>query len=138
MQRRAAPSLDELRTMRHGLLNYEVLEIGGGGSRLSWTPGENLSNPMGFVHGGFVATIVDDTCGTAVLSLLGEVQAFPTVNLNVDFVRGLRIGETFTCLGSVVRMGRRVTLADARIEDAGGQLLARGTCTFALDRPTPV
>jgi len=122
-----------LRGERHELLGYRVVEMRDGLARLTWTPGERLTNPMGFVHGGFVATIIDDCCGCAVMSRLDQLVPFPTVNLHVDFLRGIRIGATFTCFGSVVRMGRRVTIADTRVEDASGQLMARGTCTFALD-----
>ena len=118
---------------RHQLLGYHVVELGGGRSRLEWTPPASLANPVGFVHGGFVATVIDDCCGTAVVSMLDGPRPFPTVTLTVDFVRGIQVGGTYSCLGSVVRMGRRVTLADTVIEDADGQLLARGTCTFALD-----
>jgi acyl-coenzyme A thioesterase PaaI-like protein len=61
--------------------------------------------------------------------------------MHVDFVRGIRVGDTVWCRGSVVHMGRRVTVADCAISSSpsdGEELLARGTCTFALDRPAVV
>lgn len=127
------PPWGELRSNRHRLLGYRVTEMGGGRSRLEWTPGEDLSNPLGFVHGGFVAAIVDDTCGTAVMSLLSDWRPFPTASLRVEFLKGLKIGQSFVCRGQVLRAGRSMTFADAMIRNQEGMLLARGTCTFAMD-----
>ncbi|MCU1460464.1 MAG: phenylacetic acid degradation protein [Acidimicrobiales bacterium] len=121
------------RGMRHSLMGYVVKEFGEGRGLLEWTPTDELSNPVGMVHGGFVATMVDDSCGIAVQSLLAAVRAFPTVNMNVDFLRGIRIGNSFAVESLVVRVGRRVTVADSLIRDDTGQLMARGTCTFAVD-----
>jgi uncharacterized protein (TIGR00369 family) len=114
-------------------MGYRVTEWSGGRCRLEWTPGEELGNPMGFVHGGFVAAIVDDTCGTAVMSMLSDWRTFPTASLRVEFLKGLKMGQSFVCSGQVLRAGRSMTFADALIRDREGRLLARGTCTFALD-----
>ena len=119
--------------MRHSLLGWVVKEFADGRGRLEWTPGEALTNPVGMVHGGFVAAIVDDACGIAVQSLLPTVRSFPTAHMNIDFLRGIRVGSTFSVESAVVRVGRRVTLADCLIRDDAGQLMARGTCTFAVD-----
>jgi uncharacterized protein (TIGR00369 family) len=127
------PSWGELRGKRHRLLGYRVTEMGGGRCRLAWTPGEDLSNPLGFVHGGFVAAIVDDACGTAVASLLSDWRPFPTASMRVEFLKGLKLGESFVVRGQVLRAGRSMTFADTLIRNQDGMLLARGTCTFALD-----
>jgi uncharacterized protein (TIGR00369 family) len=123
----------EIRGNRHSLMGYVVKELEGGRALLEWTPPEALTNPAGMVHGGFVAAIVDDTCGCALQSLLTSFRAFPTANLRVDFLRGIAVGGTYWSEGLVVRVGRRVTVADCLVRDADGQLLARGTCTFAVD-----
>jgi uncharacterized protein (TIGR00369 family) len=127
------PSWGKLRGNRYRLLGYRVTEMGEGRSRVDWTPGEDLSNPLGFVHGGFVAAMIDDTCGTAVASMLSDWRPFPTASLRVEFLKGLRIGESFVCRGHVLRAGRSMTFADTMIRNREGMLLARGTCTFALD-----
>jgi uncharacterized protein (TIGR00369 family) len=77
--------------------------------------------------------IVDDVAGMAVSSVLTDWRPFPTASLHIDFLRGIRIGDTVECRGVVVRAGRKLTVADTSVVDASGQLLARGTCTFAVD-----
>lgn len=129
----SAPSRDELRGGRHRHLGYRVVEMDRGTARLEWTPDERIANPTGYVHGGYVAAIVDDTAGVAVASLLDELHGFPTVSMHVEFLRGIQLGRTHACHGVVVRAGRSLTVADAEIRSDEGELLARGTCEFALD-----
>jgi uncharacterized protein (TIGR00369 family) len=123
----------DFRGMRHKLMGYTVTKYADGRSLLEWEPGEALSNPVGMVHGGFVAGIVDDACGTALQSLLPVFRPFPTANMRIDFLRGIAIGGTYRCEGVVLRVGRRMSVVDCLIHDDAGQLLARGTCTFAVD-----
>src|SRR3982074_265658 len=64
------PPGEKLRNGRSSLLGYRMVEIGEGRSLVSWTPGDNVGNPMGFVHGGFVGVMVDGVAGLRVPSLL--------------------------------------------------------------------
>lgn len=127
------PEFDKLHGGRPDLLGYQIVTMKGGRSEVTWTPGKNLSNPIGVVHGGFVGLIIDDICGMAIASILPDFRPFPTASMHIDFIRGIPIGEAVTCRGVVVRAGRRITVADATISHEGGRLLARGTGTFALD-----
>jgi uncharacterized protein (TIGR00369 family) len=122
-----------MRGGRHRSLGYWVTELADGRSRFDWTPPAEIANPAGMVHGGFVAALVDDVCGTAVQSMLDGFRAYPTASMHVDFLRGVRVGLTHVARGVVVRAGRRLTVADCTIHDPDGVLLARGTCSFALD-----
>jgi uncharacterized protein (TIGR00369 family) len=119
--------------MRHAFMGYAVKELEGGRARLEWRPTAELTNPVGMVQGGFVAALVDDSCGCAVQSLLPSFRPFPTANLRIDFLRGIAVGGLYFCEGMVVRVGRRITVADCLIRDPDDQLMARGTCTFAVD-----
>lgn len=127
------PDWEKLRNGRSSLLGYRMVEMGEGRSVVSWTPQDNVGNPMGFVHGGFVGVMVDDIAGMAVSSMLPDWRAFPTASLHVDFLRGIKVGDTVDCRGIVVRAGRRLTVADTTVHDRDGRLLARGTCMFAVD-----
>ncbi len=124
---------DQLHGGRPDLLGYRMVSLGKGRSEVSWTPGKNLSNPIGVVHGGFVGLIIDDICGMAIASILPDFRPFPTASMHIDFIRGIPIGHTASCRGVVVRAGRRITVADATITNQEGRLLARGTGTFALN-----
>jgi uncharacterized protein (TIGR00369 family) len=133
MRAEKPPDWEKLRNGRSTLLGYRMVEMGAGRSVVTWTPGDNVGNPMGFVHGGFVGVLVDDVAGMALSSLLTDWRPFPTASLHVDFLRGIRVGDTVECRGMVVRIGRRLSVADTTVKHADGQLLARGTCMFAVD-----
>src|SRR5437879_13476238 len=109
MRAEREPDWEKLRNGRSTLLGYRMVEMGEGRSVVSWTPQANVGNPMGFVHGGFVGVLVDDIAGIAVSSMLPDWRAFPTASLHVDFLRGIRVGDTVDCRGGVGRAVRRLS-----------------------------
>jgi uncharacterized protein (TIGR00369 family) len=116
---------------------WTFVSMGDGRSEVSWTPGPDMANPVGNVHGGLVATMIDEVAAMAVISAIDRRASVPTVSLHVDFLHGIAIGATYRALGEVVRVGRAVAVADARIVDADDRVLARGTCIFQLPRTPP-
>ena len=105
-----------------------------GQAEMSWTPTPDMANPFGSVHGGIIATIIDEVTGAAVMSSI-EAGSAPTVSMNVDYLHAIPIGGTYTAVGEIVRMGRAMAIADARILNEEGKMLARGTCIFQIPRP---
>ena len=105
-----------------------------GHAEMSWTPTPDMANPFGSVHGGIIATLIDEVTGAAVTSAIESATA-PTVSLNVDYLYAIPIGGTYTALGEIIRMGRAMAIADARILDQEGKLLARGTGIYQIPRP---
>jgi uncharacterized protein (TIGR00369 family) len=105
-----------------------------GQAEMSWTPTPDMANPFGSVHGGIIATIVDEVTGAAVTSAIESATA-PTVSLNVEYLHAIPIGGTYTVLGEIVRMGRAMAIVDARILNEEGKLLVRGTCIYQIPRP---
>jgi uncharacterized protein (TIGR00369 family) len=105
-----------------------------GKSEMSWTPTPDMANPFGSVHGGIVATVIDEATGAAVMSTI-ESGSAPTVSLNVEYLHAIQIGGTYTAVGEIVRRGRAVAIADARILDEEGKVLVRGTCIYQIPRP---
>jgi uncharacterized protein (TIGR00369 family) len=120
-------------SIRPELLGWRFVQVGDGIAVMEWTPGPDLANPVGNVHGGWVGALVDDVSGAALVSLLTEPRPFPTVSMHIEFIRPIAIGETHTVRGAVVRAGKRVTVCDATITDANGRLLARASTTFSAD-----
>ena len=112
---------------------WTVLSMQDGRSEATWTPTPDMANPVGNVHGGVVATIIDELTGAAVISSI-PAESAPTVSMHVDFLRPIPIGATYRGIGEVVRVGRATAVADARIVDDGGAVLARGTCVFQVPR----
>jgi acyl-coenzyme A thioesterase 13 len=105
-----------------------------GHAEMSWTPTPDMANPFGSVHGGIVATVVDEACGAALMPSI-EAPSAPTVSLNVEYLRPVLVGATATVISDVVRIGRAMAIVDARVLDEEGTLLARGTCYFQIPRP---
>jgi uncharacterized protein (TIGR00369 family) len=126
------PRVNAVARRNQALLGYRVTSRDNGEVHAEWTPTEQIGNPMGFVHGGFVGVMVDELAGIAVATALVVAGAFPTATMHVEYVRGIRLGETHSCVGRVVRIGRGLSFAEAEIRDGQGRLCSRGQCTFAL------
>jgi uncharacterized protein (TIGR00369 family) len=112
---------------------WKITKMEGGRSEATWTPTADMANPVGNVHGGIIATVIDELTGGAVISAI-EAESSPTVSLQVEYLHAIPIGPTYTGVGEVVRVGRAVAIADARILDADAKVLARGTCIFQVPR----
>jgi uncharacterized protein (TIGR00369 family) len=100
------------------------------------TPQEFHYNPIGAVHGGVFATLLDSACGCAVHSMLPAGVFYTSLDLTVKFLRPVLIGTgPITAEGTVVHLGRRTALAEGRITDAAGKLYATATSSCLVMRP---
>ncbi|MBS2966333.1 PaaI family thioesterase [Actinocrinis puniceicyclus] len=100
------------------------------------TPQEFHYNPLGSVHGGVFAALLDTVCGCAVHTRLPAGVFYTSLDLSVKFLRPVSIETgTVTAEGSVVHLGRRTALADARIFDAHGKVYATATSSCLIMRP---
>lgn len=99
-------------------------------------PAEHHYNPIGSVHGGVYATLLDSACGCAVHTMLPEGVGYTSLDLNVKFLGAIRLGTgAVTCTGTVTHMGKRTALAEARITDGNGKLLATATSSCLIIKP---
>lgn len=101
---------------------------------LSWLPPGRLTNPAGIVHGGYVAIALDDASGLSCASLGHRFRPMLTLGLSVDFVRPVRPEVRHRAVGEVVHAGNTRMIADARIIDPEGKLVARASGTFTPNR----
>ena len=94
------------------------------------TPGFRHYNPIGSVHGGYAATLLDSAMGLAVHSMLPAGTGYTTLEFKISFIRGMTkdTGAVRT-EGRTLNVGRRTATAEARITDAKGRLLAHATTT---------
>jgi len=117
-------------------LDFRLAEVGDGRAVFVCTPAEFHYNPIGSVHGGLAATLIDSATGCAVHTTLPVGTGYVTVNFSVDLVRGIGDGAgELRCEGRVVRSGGRIAVADAELKGADGTLYARGTATCLILRP---
>lgn len=92
-------------------------------------------NPMGGVHGGFAATVLDSVTGCALHTMLDAGVRFATVDLAVKMVRPIPQDVTVRAHGWIKHMSRSLAVADGEIRDQEGQLLASGSATLFIKRP---
>ncbi|GIF71512.1 PaaI family thioesterase [Asanoa siamensis] len=121
------------------LLGMTRLEAEEGRVTVEMPPREYHYNPLGSVHGGVLATLLDTAAGCAVHTTLPAGVGYTSVDLSVKYLRPVTIGsEMLTCVGTVMQRGRRTALGEARLTDATGRLVAHATSTCLLfDLPTP-
>jgi uncharacterized protein (TIGR00369 family) len=114
-------------------LGFSLVEVDRGRAVFEGTPDERHYNPMGGVHGGYAATLLDSACGIAVHSMLKPDQGFTTLELKVSYLRGMSdTTGPVRAEGRVLNMGRRVAFAEADIRDADGRLMATATSTLLV------
>ncbi|MEL6745901.1 MAG: PaaI family thioesterase [Pseudomonadota bacterium] len=96
-------------------------------------PTADYMNPIGTVHGGWAATILDSALACAVHTLAPVGHASTSVELKVNFVRPIQpnTGRVF-CKGTVIHPGRQLATSEAKLVTEGGKLLAHGTQTCSI------
>jgi uncharacterized protein (TIGR00369 family) len=119
------------------LLGFEPVEAEEGRVVFAAMPSDKHYNPIGTVHGGLAATLLDSAMGCAVHSTLPAGAGYTTLELNVNFTRPITTDTgRILCEGSVVHRGGRVATAEGRVfAEATGKLLAHGTTTCLILSP---
>lgn len=114
-------------------LGYDVAEAESGRVVVTAEPKDSHLNPAGTVHGGLAATMLDSCMGLAIQSTLDKGVGSTTLEFKVSFVRPIT-PETgpIRAEGTVINRGRRIGIADGRVTDGKGRLLAHGTTTCLI------
>jgi uncharacterized protein (TIGR00369 family) len=118
------------------LLGFTILEVEPGRAVFAMEPSEWMYNPIGSVHGGIAATLLDSCMGCAVHTTLDAGVGYTTTDLQVRYIRSMS-DTTGRVLaeGRVVHAGRRTATAEGRlIAESGEVLIAHGTTGCALLR----
>jgi uncharacterized protein (TIGR00369 family) len=141
---RAMSGLDYLKAIQEGrippppiavLIDMRIVEVSEGRVVFAAQPAEFHYNPLGAVHGGLAATLLDSALGCAIHSTLPAGTSFTTLEVKVNYLRpmtretGLVYSE-----GKVIHVGGRIATAEGRITDADGKLYAHGTTTCIILR----
>lgn len=121
------------------LLGMWITEVGEGRVVFAAEPGEYHYNPLGTVHGGVAATLLDSAMGCTVQSVLPAGTTYTTLELKVNYLRPLtsKTGVVY-CEGKIIHVGGRIATAEARLTDETGKLYAHGTTTCIILRPSSV
>ncbi|EDM66613.1 hypothetical protein PE36_04248 [Moritella sp. PE36] len=93
-------------------------------------------NPMGGVHGGFAATVLDSVTGCATHTTLIAGESYGTVDLNVKMVRPIPKNTALQAKGKVLNVSKTVVISEGDIRDENGKLYAHCTATCVITRQT--
>jgi uncharacterized protein (TIGR00369 family) len=138
--------VDFLRGMRDGgvpaapiaaLVGLAIAEVEEGRVVMRLTPAEYHYNPIGTMHGGILATLLDSVMGCAVHSTLPKGRAYTSLEIKVNYVRAVTgdSGE-LSAEGKIVHGGRRSAVAEGKVVDAKGRLCASASTTcLVFDLP---
>jgi uncharacterized protein (TIGR00369 family) len=112
------------------LLGMRFDEVEHGRIVLSLDTRPDFANPLGTVHGGIAATLLDSAMGCAVHTTLPAGVGYTTLELKVNYIRAARTdGQSLTAEGTVIHTGRRTATAEGRVLDDQGRLMAHATTT---------
>jgi uncharacterized protein (TIGR00369 family) len=111
-------------------LDFSLVEVELGKATFQGTPQLKHYNPLGSVHGGWYATLLDSALGCAVHTTMPAGRAYTTAELSVNIVRAAssKTGP-LRAIGNVIHSGRQLATAEARIVGPDGKLYAHGTTT---------
>jgi len=111
-------------------MDFALIEIGEGKAVFQGTPQLKHYNPLGTVHGGWYATLLDSALGCAVHTLMPVGRAYTTAELGVNIVRSASYKTgPLRAIGTVLHCGKQLATAEARIVGPDGKLYAHATTT---------
>jgi len=136
---RTMSGLEHLRAVRDGvlpgapiaaLMGFSLQSVEQGDVVFTCTPDESAYNPIGMVHGGLMATLLDSACGCAVQSTLPAGSVYSSLEIKVSFLRAVHAHSgLLTVHGWVPRPGRRAAFAEADVRTPDGKLVATASST---------
>jgi uncharacterized protein (TIGR00369 family) len=118
-------------------LNFVPIEFSPGRAVFQGRPSLAHYNPIGTVHGGWIATLLDSCVGCAVHTTLPAGKAYTTAELKVNYVRAVTTKvPLLRAIGNVIHVGSRMATADGRLVGPDGKLYAHTSTTcFIFDAP---
>jgi uncharacterized protein (TIGR00369 family) len=114
-------------------LGFHLIEAEDGWAAFEGMPEFRYYNPIGTVHGGYAATLLDSALGCAIFSTLRKGDAWTTLELKLNFVRPLtKDNGPLRAEGRILHRGRTVATADGDLKDSAGKLYAHATTTCMI------
>jgi uncharacterized protein (TIGR00369 family) len=114
-------------------LGMEPIDVGEGWIRFGMLPQEMHYNPLGTVHGGVLATMLDSAAGCAVHSVLPAGMGYTSMDLTTKYLRPVTVATgRVIATGTVLSSGSRTALAEARLTDSRDNLLAHATSSCLI------
>ena len=120
-------------------LDFTLVQVGEGTAIFQGTPGPAHLNPMGTIHGGWYATLLDSALGCAVHTLMPVGRGYTTAELGVNLVKAINMNKAprVRAEGKVIHCGRQLATAEARLYGPDGTLYAHATTTCLVFEMKP-
>lgn len=114
-------------------MDLDLVEVEEGRVVFTGKPSARFFNPLGTIHGGWTATILDSAMACAVHAMLRAGEAYTTLEMKLNYVRPvLPDGGTLRCEGRIIHRGNTVATSEGKLVDDRGRLLAHGTETCVI------
>jgi acyl-coenzyme A thioesterase 13 len=114
-----------------GWLNGAVSKISDEGDlEVEFEVREEMLNPMGNIHGGAIAAIIDEILGFQLFLQCDKDVAFVSMTMNIDFLRPAQAGDIITAVPQVVKIGRKTANVKCELLNAKGKIIALGGSNF--------
>jgi uncharacterized protein (TIGR00369 family) len=145
-ERASWPELSGLELMRQAaatdrpapigaLIGLSIDEVEYGEVTMSLHTRADMANPLGTLHGGICATMLDSVMGCAVHTTLDAGIGYGTIELKVNYIRSVPVdGVKLTAKAATIHVGRKIATAEGRVYDPQGRLVAHGTTTCMIHR----
>lgn len=117
-------------------LDFRLVQVERGYTAFAGSPKFDYYNPIGSVHGGYTASLLDSCMACAVHSTLEAGYSYTTLEIKINYVRAITLdtGEV-RAEGRVINSGKRIATAEGRLVDSAGKLYAHGTTTCLILNP---
>ena len=114
-------------------LGFELIAVDpdAGTIEVGFLAADTFLNPVGVIQGGFLAAMLDETLGPALIATLGPDQFAPTADLHIQFLRPAKPGRLIG-RGRVVRKGRDLAFMSGELVDESGEVVAVATATATI------
>lgn len=116
-------------------MSIAPVEVEYGRIVFSATADERHTNPLGGVHGGFAATVLDSVTGCASHTVLAAGESYGTTDLAIKICRPMPFNQKLIAEGKVINVGRNLIISEGYLRDEDGKLYAHATATNMITRP---
>lgn len=114
-----------------------LIDVGDGFIEIEFDARPDMCNPIGTLHGGTAAMILDDVIGMCMFSL-GKSHVYTSLTLNVDFMGGIKLGGKMRAKANIIKQGRQIVVIEAMIYDEKGRKCYRGHCNMIKNEKFPI
>jgi uncharacterized protein (TIGR00369 family) len=116
------------------IIPMRPLEVASGYIKFSAKADKRHTNPLGGVHGGFAATVLDSVTGCAVHTLLEAGIGYGTIDLDIKMIKSIPMEKELVAEGKVIHLSKKIGVAEGTLKDADGNLYALATATCMIYR----